>query len=267
MDKTELERLGLIASDKFVQEHVELNDTIAKFAKEYDLTDQQIQRVIEIANNLTYMSLLNTSEDKDITFPVASLDKVSSILSLKTPIKKQASAKPINYELMSDEEPNISPMDALIKEAVKMEQEYQKAQERDYLLDEYEMLKQAREFVNQKLWDLDNRYSELASKVASEFIRLLTTKTCTKDDLKNMLSTVNIKTANDIATQFYQQIQDNEYVELDERKRAMTKEDATPITSQLEWLNQTNEYSNGWRAVGELIDNKIKQLEEKGIKI
>jgi hypothetical protein len=267
MDKSELENLGLDVSNKFINEHIDLNETIAKFAKEYDLNDQQIQRVIEIANNLTYMSILNTSDNRDVAFPVANSEKVSSILSLKTPLKKQASESPINYETMTESEADISPMDVLIKEALKIENANKSEEDKQFLLDEYEMLKQAKEFVDQKLWDLTNRYTDLVSKVASELINVLCNKSCTKDDVKNMLSTVSIKTAGDIATQVYQQIQDGEYAEVEGRKHVMSKEDATPIISKLNWIDTTNNYNDGWKSVSSVIDTKIKGLEEKGIKI
>ncbi len=267
MDKNELENLGLTASNKFLTSHEDLNEVIAKFAKEYDLNDQYIQRVVEIANNLTYMSLLNSSENRDVSFPVASLDKISSILSFKTPLKKQANDIGINYETLSEIPADISPLDAMIKAAAKIEVENKNNEEREFLLDEYEMLKQAKEFVSQKMWDLKNRREDLISKTANELLSVMCNKSCSKGDIKGMLGKVSIKTAQDIATQVYQYVQDGEYAEVEGRVRALDKQSATPIISHLNWIDTTDNYVNGWRGVSEVIDTKIKQLEEKGIKI
>lgn len=64
------------ASDNFIQSDIPLKATIAKVSGENDLNPTQIQRIIELANQITYARLFKNTEDKTFTFPVCQLSEV-----------------------------------------------------------------------------------------------------------------------------------------------------------------------------------------------
>lgn len=68
--------MGKRASVRYIEEDVSLNDSVTEFAKEASLTDEQVKRVVEYANNATFASLFKNSYDKNITFPMADTNAV-----------------------------------------------------------------------------------------------------------------------------------------------------------------------------------------------
>lgn len=68
--------MGKRASVRYIEEDISLNDSITEFAKEASLTDEQVKRVVEYANNATFASLFKNNYNKNITFPMADTNAV-----------------------------------------------------------------------------------------------------------------------------------------------------------------------------------------------
>jgi hypothetical protein len=81
----DVNNFGKQASEDYVQNDVSLNESIVKLASANGLTRNQVDRVVETANNETYLSLLKTAKDKYVEFPLANTKEVFS------EIKKEAS--------------------------------------------------------------------------------------------------------------------------------------------------------------------------------
>jgi hypothetical protein len=74
----DVNNFGKQASEDYVQNDVSLNESIVKLASTNGLTRNQIDRVVEAANNETYLSLLKTAKDKYVEFPLANTKEVFS---------------------------------------------------------------------------------------------------------------------------------------------------------------------------------------------
>lgn len=92
--KQRMERYAKRVSDDFVKYNKDMNEQIAKIAKENDYNDEQIQRIVEESNNLVYLAKyasLKSQNERDVVFKTASLSGVKNILG--DTIQKQASYK------------------------------------------------------------------------------------------------------------------------------------------------------------------------------
>tara|TARA_B100000886_G_scaffold287964_1_gene212758 strand:- start:977 stop:1939 length:963 start_codon:yes stop_codon:yes gene_type:complete len=76
VDREQLLAMGKRAASKYIDEDVSLNDAITEMAKEASLTDEQVKRVVEYANNATFNVLFKNTYDKNITFPMADSNSV-----------------------------------------------------------------------------------------------------------------------------------------------------------------------------------------------
>jgi hypothetical protein len=65
-----------IASDSFIEKEVPIKKSVATIAHKHDLNQNQIQRICELANQLTYTRLFNKVSDKTFTFPTTDLSEV-----------------------------------------------------------------------------------------------------------------------------------------------------------------------------------------------
>lgn len=72
--------LAKVASKRFLQESVSLNDAIAKIAEENELTPMQIRRVAEYANHDSNLSLHKGASDKTFTFELADPEQIIQML-------------------------------------------------------------------------------------------------------------------------------------------------------------------------------------------
>lgn len=73
------------ASNMFIKEGTSLNEAIAKIASARELSQMQIQRVVELANHETNERLMKQASDRTFRFDVASLDGVLSKLGVNQP--------------------------------------------------------------------------------------------------------------------------------------------------------------------------------------
>ena len=83
--------LAKMASDRFLQEQVPLNNAIASIAEAHELNPFQIERVAEIANHEVNLVLLKKSEDKNFTFELANPKEITKSIGTG-PLDKMASA-------------------------------------------------------------------------------------------------------------------------------------------------------------------------------
>lgn len=72
--------LAKMASDRFLQDSVPLNNGIATIAEAHELNPFQIERVAEIANHEVNLTLLKKSEDKNFTFELADPKIISATI-------------------------------------------------------------------------------------------------------------------------------------------------------------------------------------------
>ena len=95
MSNTAVEFMAMAsrASDAFVRDGIDLNESIAKIAGDRDLNPVQISRVTELANHETNERLRKTAEDKTFRFELASVDGVLGHLNPRTGQTKVAAAK------------------------------------------------------------------------------------------------------------------------------------------------------------------------------
>lgn len=67
-----LETLGKQAAARYVEDGIDLNDSIAKLASQHpQLENEHVKRIVEFANNEAFQHLFKTSNDKNVHFPVA----------------------------------------------------------------------------------------------------------------------------------------------------------------------------------------------------
>tara|TARA_Y100000114_G_C11764016_1_gene332037 strand:- start:4268 stop:5257 length:990 start_codon:yes stop_codon:yes gene_type:complete len=76
VDKEQLMAMAKRAAARYIEDDVSLNDSITGMAKEASLTDEQVKRVVEYANNATFATLFKNNYDKNITFPMADTNAV-----------------------------------------------------------------------------------------------------------------------------------------------------------------------------------------------
>ena len=73
LNPTDLESLGKIASNKFLNGEMTLNDAVVKLAREYpSISSHQVRRVVEFANQETFARVFEKQAgDKNVDFPLA----------------------------------------------------------------------------------------------------------------------------------------------------------------------------------------------------
>jgi len=76
VDRAQLLSMAKRASVRYMDEDVSLTDSITEMAKEASLTDEQVKRVVEYANNATFAALFKNNYNKNITFPMADTNAV-----------------------------------------------------------------------------------------------------------------------------------------------------------------------------------------------
>lgn len=88
LDKEQLQTMAKRAAAKYVNDKVALNDSIKEFQKESSLNDEQVKRVVEMANTATFLHLFKLGYDKNVHFDVAD---ANDLLSYE-PVEKVAHA-------------------------------------------------------------------------------------------------------------------------------------------------------------------------------
>lgn len=116
--------LAKIASEDYLLKQVPLNTTIEKIASEESLNPNQITRVVEEANVMTYQALFEKNADKNFVFPLAdSSEIVKSLNSDKTASENEEIKKNLDeystYHSILDEK--MSKQHSLISEAIEEE--------------------------------------------------------------------------------------------------------------------------------------------------
>ena len=83
IEMNNLDYLAKEAADQFIQNNIPLNESIIKIAENSALNPEEINRVVENANNSVYLALFKTADDKYIEFPVADSEKIAAALDDK----------------------------------------------------------------------------------------------------------------------------------------------------------------------------------------
>jgi hypothetical protein len=86
----ELSNLGKNIAKDYVTNNSSITEGIVKVAKDRGLSQQQISRITESANNETYLQLMKTSSDKYLDYPVGNADEAYEAV---TGITKESSLK------------------------------------------------------------------------------------------------------------------------------------------------------------------------------
>ncbi len=84
---------GAKVTEKFLNDSIPLDKSIAEVAMTHSLTENQIKRLVEAVNQITYLKLHSLVEAKTFEFSVASLEGVKKLLYVKPAIEKAAEAK------------------------------------------------------------------------------------------------------------------------------------------------------------------------------
>lgn len=77
-----LKTMAAEAVNSFISGGIPLNDSITKIAMARDLNDEQVKRLVELSNQVTYLKLQESAQDRTFTFPLADskMVKVASII-------------------------------------------------------------------------------------------------------------------------------------------------------------------------------------------
>ena len=92
LDKEQLQSMAKRAAAKYINDNAPLNETIEGFKKESSLNDEQVRRVVEMANTETFLQMFKQGYDKNVSFDVAD---ASSILGGQSSEEKTASPLPV----------------------------------------------------------------------------------------------------------------------------------------------------------------------------
>lgn len=89
ISKFELENFGQMAAQAYLQDGVDMNDTITKLAKENSLTPDQVSRVSEnaniFANGALVKKAIDTNQDPRVSFTLANAAEVNKRISSPDP--------------------------------------------------------------------------------------------------------------------------------------------------------------------------------------
>jgi hypothetical protein len=133
IDKSQLEQWGEIASAKFLESGIPLNDSIIKIASDNMLNAEQVKRIAEFANITTNLSMFEKAADKRFTFTQADAKAISERVSNTS--EKTASPSGI-YATAPDDFRNRSDYFNMTKEASPSElKEDAASEDANYLLD------------------------------------------------------------------------------------------------------------------------------------
>lgn len=110
----EIKNISVEIVKNFIDHKVPLSDGIAKYASEMELNPEQIKRVVETCNTVTYLTLQKEAHDRTFEFPVADYNGVMKAMTVpskadgtvteaefKEAQEKQASE---NYRYIPDEQ-------------------------------------------------------------------------------------------------------------------------------------------------------------------
>jgi len=87
------QRYAQEAAEKFLNQNIPLNDTIAKIAKENRLAEEEIRRIVGYANKIVFLKLYASTEEKDkINFPLADADEIFSMIPELEKAQERANA-------------------------------------------------------------------------------------------------------------------------------------------------------------------------------
>lgn len=70
----------------FIDNKVPLSEGIAKYASEMELNPDQIKRVVETCNTVTYLTLQKEAQDRTFEFPVADYNSVMTTMTVPTKV-------------------------------------------------------------------------------------------------------------------------------------------------------------------------------------
>jgi hypothetical protein len=81
MTNEQLDFFAKLASQSYIEEGTDMNNTIIKIAEEHALNKHEIDRVVEQSNINTHLALFGKLDDKYVEFPVADAEKIANELS------------------------------------------------------------------------------------------------------------------------------------------------------------------------------------------
>ena len=89
----ELKAMGRRATSKYLEGNVPLNESNKDMAKEANHNHEQEKRVVEFANNDTFVTIFKSGFGKNITFPMA--DSSAVMQSLTAPEMNKVASKEV----------------------------------------------------------------------------------------------------------------------------------------------------------------------------
>lgn len=115
MTNDTLKNMAVRVVERHLNKSEPLNVAISDEARKQRLNDNEIKRLIEASNQLTYLKMHSVNSDKTFEFPVASYEGVKELLIATPEIQKKASAKTLPLFLgemekeASFERPELAP--------------------------------------------------------------------------------------------------------------------------------------------------------------
>lgn len=162
VDKHQLMAMAKRAAVMYIDKDTSLNDAITEMAKEASLNEEQVKRVVEYANNSTFVSLFKNNYDKNITFPMADANVVLG--GVRETKEKTSEA------IMSDNDGNYIPGQEFVDldEAFKTSEDYVKTASVDKTPD----MKESYLDLSQELQELTHDRTVLAATLIDKLASL-----------------------------------------------------------------------------------------------
>ena len=98
-----LKHFAVDAVTKFASEGKPLNDSIASISEANKLSPDQVKRVVEASNQLAYLQMLKTAEDRTFEFPVADYDSIMGNLCSMDKAAEEKPFRPLDLVTRSTE--------------------------------------------------------------------------------------------------------------------------------------------------------------------
>lgn len=156
VDTEDLKSMAKKAAAKFLKKEASLNDAIKGMVKEAGLNDEQVRRVVEMANTETFVNLFKQGFENNVDFDVADFNEI-----YEPPKEKEASSR---WESPKSYIPG--------QEYVSLEEVFSTETEKTASADPYEKFFSVRDKVKTAGSELDTTANELelaANSVRAEF--------------------------------------------------------------------------------------------------
>lgn len=103
-----LKNSAVAVTASFIAKEVPLSVGVAEIAKKHSLNMEQIKRLVEVVNQVTYLKILSTAKDRTFEFPLAKFEDVVGLLvtpEIQSMADANMKSSPLQIVGVSDEVP------------------------------------------------------------------------------------------------------------------------------------------------------------------